>query len=280
MEPLRYLRSNFLDILFEGKNKSYGAYELRLHYEQRLGRAMAGTLLCCLLLTGLFLARHLLIHTGSSLPIPVPADLSLSKVKLPETIVPPPPPRLPAEVPPLKKQIKYTSFNVVEDDKVPPDAVPPDIDQLKTSSIGIENRAGDDKGIDVDLLPDKNTGIYAGSPSSEKEKIFNYVEQMPRFAGSTNNEESDRKIMQFLAHNIRYPEAAREDGIQGIVSIQFVVAADGSIEDVHAVGETVGHGLEEEAIRVLKAMPRWIPGKQNGRPVNVRFSIPVRFLLQ
>ncbi len=103
--------------------------------------------------------------------------------------------------------------------------------------------------------------------------MFDYVEQMPTFPGG------DAARNEFLSRTIRYPAAAEENGIQGRVVVQFVVEKDGSISNVNVV-RSVDPSLDKEAIRVVKAMPRWIPGKQNGSPVRCKFTLPVSFKLQ
>lgn len=109
--------------------------------------------------------------------------------------------------------------------------------------------------------------------ATEQEKIFRHVEQMPEFPGG------EAALMKFINENLRYPVAAIENGIQGRVTVQFVVKKDGSVDDV-----TVLHGvdsaLDQEAIRVCKTFPKFIPGKQNGQPVNVWFTLPIFFRLE
>ena len=106
----------------------------------------------------------------------------------------------------------------------------------------------------------------------KRELIFRHVEQMPEFPGG------QVELMKFINENLRYPVAAIENGIQGRVMVQFVVKKDGSVDDV-----TVLHGvdsaLDQEAIRVCKTLPKFIPGKQNGQPVNVWFTLPIIFNL-
>jgi protein TonB len=88
-------------------------------------------------------------------------------------------------------------------------------------------------------------------------------------------------VMEYLGKNMRYPDAARENGIEGRVSVQFIVNEDGSITDVKIVGsKRLGGGCEEEAMRVISSMPKWKPGKQNGRPVKVYYTQPVSFRLE
>ena len=107
----------------------------------------------------------------------------------------------------------------------------------------------------------------------EEEQIFQVVEEMPSFPGG------DAECMRFLNKNIKYPTIAQENGIQGRVILQFVVNKDGSIVDV-VVARSVDPYLDKEALRVIQSMPRWIPGKQNGKAVRVKYTVPVMFRLQ
>ncbi len=110
-------------------------------------------------------------------------------------------------------------------------------------------------------------------PHITKQEIFTFVEQPPTFPGG------DEALNKYLASNIRYPKAARDKKIGGTVFVSFVVADDGRVLFVKTVGAKKGGGLEEEAMRVVKKMPKWTPGKQNGRNVNVQFNLPIRFTL-
>ncbi len=107
----------------------------------------------------------------------------------------------------------------------------------------------------------------------EEEQIFQVVEEMPSFPGG------DAECMRFLNKNIKYPTIAQENGIQGRVILQFVVNKDGSIVDV-TIARSVDPYLDKEAVRVVKMMPKWKPGKQRGKPVRVKYTLPVMFRLQ
>ena len=109
-------------------------------------------------------------------------------------------------------------------------------------------------------------------PKEEENKVFDVVEQMPSFPGGQG------ALMNYLNSNIKYPVIAEENGIQGRVVVQFVVGKDGSISNVHVV-KSVDPSLDKEAVRVVKNMPKWIPGKLNGQSVNVRYTLPVTFRL-
>ena len=115
--------------------------------------------------------------------------------------------------------------------------------------------------------------VVTEQPKEEETKIFEVVEQMPSFPGG------DAALMAFLSKNIKYPVVAEENGIQGRVIATFVVERDGSITDVKVV-KSVDPSLDKEAVRVLKSMPKWIPGKQNGSAVRVKYTVPVTFRLQ
>ncbi len=123
-------------------------------------------------------------------------------------------------------------------------------------------------------------------PVVEPEITYNVVGKMPRFSGcedATLDEAAikqcaERKLFTFLKKNLKYPAIARENGIEGLVVVQFIVEKDGRISDMKVV-RPVGGGCSKEALRVVEKMPKWIPGEQRGRPVKVRFNLPVKFAL-
>ena len=160
---------------------------------------------------------------------------------------PPPPP------PPAVQEVEV--LNVVEDD-------------VKTESIEINTE--DDKEVEVVIAPP----VEAPVEEEEEEEIFMLVESMPEFPGG------QQALFKYLAENVKYPVIAQENGIQGRVICQFVVNKDGSIVDVQAVRSSGEPSLDKEAIRVIKSMPKWKPGKQRGKPVRVKYTVPVNFRLQ
>ena len=159
---------------------------------------------------------------------------------------PPPPPPAPQEVEVL---------NVVEDD-------------VEVEEIEINTE--DDKDVEVVIAPP----VEAPVEEEEEEVIFMVVESMPEFPGG------QQALFKYLAENVKYPVIAQENGIQGRVICQFVVNKDGSIVDVVAVRSSGEASLDKEAIRVIKSMPKWKPGKQRGKPVRVKYTVPVNFRLQ
>lgn len=274
MEAKKYLKADFLDILFEGKNKEYGAYTLRREYERRVAKALIITLILCLIAVGaIAISNYVKAHEPVEKK-PIQKDVVLQQVDVKQPDLPPPPPPPPAPEPPkVKTQVKYTPPKVVKDELVKPEEEPPDLSKLKDVAISTVNKAGDPNGIDPGLVQESGNGVTQAAPAPSN-KVFQFVEQMPSFPGGEN------ALMRYLHDHIRYPAVARENGIQGTVVVQFVVNTDGSIVDVKAVGQKKGGGLEEEAVRVVKGMPKWTPGKQNGRSVRVQYSLPIRFKLQ
>ena len=160
---------------------------------------------------------------------------------------PPPPP------PPAVQEVEV--LNVVEDD-------------VETETIEINTE--DDKDVEVVIAPP----VEAPVEEEEEEVIFVVVESMPEFPGG------QQALFKYLAENVKYPVIAQENGIQGRVICQFVVNKDGSIVDVVAVRSSGEPSLDKEAIRVIQSMPKWKPGKQRGKPVRVKYTVPVNFRLQ
>ena len=159
---------------------------------------------------------------------------------------PPPPP------PPVVQEVEV--LNVVEDD-------------VETQEIEINTE--DDKDVEVVI----QAPVEVVEEEEEEEVVFVVVENMPEFPGGT------QALMKYLSESIKYPVIAQENGIQGRVICQFVVGKDGSIGEVE-VARSVDPSLDKEAIRVIKAMPKWKAGQQRGKPVKVKYTLPVNFRLQ
>ena len=158
--------------------------------------------------------------------------------------------------------------------KPPPPPPPKQVTQIKI----VSNDVKIDDNVDIDVNADMNTQVEQYTPPVEEEDvqeqpIFTVVEQKPSFPGG------EAALMRFLGTHIQYPALAKESGIQGRVFINFVVEPDGSIDHVKVL-RGIGGGCDEEAIRVVKSMPKWIPGKQRGKPVRVSFNLPIKFTLE
>ena len=158
--------------------------------------------------------------------------------------------------------------NIPEPPQPPQPPPPPDeIEVLKdedereeTDIIIIDQEADDDIVIELEKEPEPVV-----------EKIFDVVEENPEFKGGM------AKLYEFIGNNTQYPKMAEENGIQGKVFVQFVVCKDGTIKDVKVV-KGVHKTLDSEAVRVVKTMPKWNPGKQRGKSVNVNYTLPIKFI--
>ena len=179
----------------------------------------------------------------------------------------------------MQRQVDNTPEEIIpiteQKVKPPPPPPPKQVTQIKI----VEDNVQVDDNIDIDADADQNTQIDDYVPPVEEDQevkeaeIFTVVESMPAFPGGMG------ALMTYLAKNIKYPALAKESGIQGKVFINFVVEPDGSISHVKVL-RGIGGGCDEEAVRVVKSMPKWKPGLQRGKPVRVSFNLPVKFTLQ
>lgn len=166
---------------------------------------------------------------------------------------------------------------ITKQETPPPQAPPPP--QVTVLNI-VDDNVQIDNDFTVDAEATQTTQVQEYVPVQkaeeeviEEQEIFQVVESMPEFPGG------EEARIQFLRDNIKYPQMARESGIQGTVYVTFVVEPDGRVTNVRVL-RGIGGGCDEEAVRVVKAMPRWIPGKQRGKPVRVQFNMPIKFTLQ
>ncbi|WP_162053622.1 energy transducer TonB [Pontibacter pamirensis] len=263
------------DIVFEGRNKAYGAYLLRRLYNNHITKAaIIATVLFLLFISIPLIARIIegeeeevvveRIVTEVDLAPPPPIDEATPPPP------PPPPPDLPPPPPPVRATVKYTPPVVKRDEEVQEEEEIPDVEVLEEVDAGIETIEGDpDAPMDLGEI-DGTSDVVA---EVVEEKPYTYVEQMPTFPGG------ETEMLRYLGKNIRYPAAAQRAGIEGIVVLSFVVSRTGEISEIEVI-KKLGGGTDEEAVRVVKSMPKWTPGKQNGRTVPVRYTLPVRYTIK
>jgi protein TonB len=280
MNATNIIKSDFLDILFDGRNKDYGAYDLRRSEDKRVRNAIIGTTSIALVIIGGYVLSNNLMaadmHTRKEITV---KETVLKELEVPEEkpLTPPPPP-VTTPPPPAASSIRMTSPPIItEDDLVRIEDEVPKMDSIGNKTIGVANIQGDDvNGVDN---PFKNGTIGGGNgvieaPKAEvRDEPFVFVEIMPSFPGGED------ALAKFLRKNLRYPPMAQDNGIEGKVFVQFIVDTEGKVSEVQAVGARKGGGLEEEAVRVVKLMPNWKPGKQSGRTVSVRYNLPIGFAL-
>ncbi|MDR6560832.1 MULTISPECIES: energy transducer TonB [unclassified Arcicella] len=261
------------DIVFQNRNKAYGAYLLRTGYHKSIKIALGiGIGLFCLAIA----APMILANIKHEERTEVIADVIACQLSEPPKDIPiepeqtPPPP----EKTVVHKTIAFMAPVIVEDDKVT--ELPPDQETLNNTDakIGSVTQDGDTGEIPVDD-PDKfktGEGTAPVEVKAEVETEFLSVEVMPEYAGG------NAALAKFLQKNLRYPRNASDAGIGGKVYVQFVVGKDGNISNIDIL-KGLGFGCDEEAQRVIKLMPRWNPGKQSGRNVTVKFTLPIVFQL-
>ncbi|MEP6794789.1 MAG: energy transducer TonB [Saprospiraceae bacterium] len=274
MENQRLLRTSMDDIVFDGRNKSYGAFQLRKLYDKHMSKAMiTGMLFFLLVVTSPQIIRMIKGFLPNTKDELVMKEVTLAEPPPIDPKKPPPPPPPKVDPPPIKDQIKFVPPVVKKDEEVkeeePP---PPTVEEIKDKEIATETKKGDESGVDASLAePDAPPAPVL--EEAKEEEPFTYVEQMPTFPDGTE------AMYKYIYAQIKYPAIARENGISGQVIIQFVVSKDGDIQKAKVV-RGIGGGCNEEALRVVNGMPRWKAGKHNGRAVPVTFTLPIKFVLQ
>ena len=289
------------DLIFEGKNKEFGAYDLRKKSEKRHTLAVIFTLIglvvVILMVIGyskfsewqeqkrleeLMLEREKMSNIEMEAEEVPEEEQEEQKVEVEEQK----PEEIPDQVP--EAQVQQTQIAIV-----PPDQVKNEVKDIRelienNDIRGKKDQEGQEANFEKAELPapieQATKKIEAPAPTvpeppkppeppKEDNKVFEAVEQPPAFPGG------EAALMKWLSSNIRYPESAQQNGTQGRVIIRFVVEKDGSISDVK-VAKGVDKELDNEAVRVVKRMPKWQPGKNNGQAVRTAFNLPVTFKLQ
>ena len=277
MAKVDLIDNSWVDLVFEGKNKEYGAYVLRKETGKRNVKALVWVLIGIAAIFAIAYA-NLAIQNAMKQNVSVETDVELSKLaqKKEAKVERKEPIKVEMEqkvVEKVKSSVKFTAPEIKKDDEVKPeDELKSQDDLSKTNTaIGAFDVKGNDE-AEGEVLKAKEV-VVDEKPKEEETKVFDVVEQMPQFPGGPN------ALFEYLSKNIKYPVVAEENGIQGRVIVTFVVERDGSITDVK-VAKSVDPSLDKEAMRVVKSMPHWIPGKQNGSAVRVKYTVPVTFRLQ
>ena len=270
------------DLVFEGKNKDFGAYVIRTESTERHNKAvlwtLIGTIIFGLLTFGLVKAnqyleqRKLADQVGQEAIIvdmtPQAEEEREKEVIEPEQI----------EEKPEEQLMTYraTELQIVEDEMVKPeDKILSQEEQVQSDGFAgsVNNSVGS---TDLDNIHEhiSDVVVEVKKPVVDKpEEVFTSVEQMPQFPGG------DEALMKFLSSHINYPPMAAENNVQGKVILQFVVGKDGRVGEVK-IARSVDKDLDKEAVRVVKSLPKFIPGRQNGQAVPVWYTLPVSFKLQ
>lgn len=272
----------WVEMVFAGKNKEYGAYQLRKGTSGRNIKALLILVIAAALVGG-FLAWKVIEQKQAEEQQAYMEAMELAKLqqqaKKEEKKKEPVKPKveMKKEIPVARETQKFTAPVIKKDELVKEENQVKQMDKLDDKvAVGTENKEGvKDRTVEA-VRNDIAVAAPPPPPAPKPEvatKIFDVVEEMPSFPGGNG------ALMSYLASNIKYPVVAQENGVQGHVIVSFVVERDGSISDVR-VARSVDPSLDREAQRVVKSMPRWKPGKQNGSAVRVKYIVPVVFRLQ
>ena len=271
----------WVDLVFAGKNQGYGAYKLRKGTSGRNIKALVILIIAAALVGG-FLAWKVIQQKNAEQQQAYMEAMQLAQLQQEakkqektkqEQVKPKVEPK--KEIPVARETQKFVAPVIKKDELVKETNQMKQMDQLDAKiAVGTETHEG---AKDRTIEAVRNDIAVATPPPAPKEevtqKVFDVVEVMPSFPGGQG------ALIQYLNSHVKYPVVAQENGIQGRVTISFVVERDGSITDVK-VARSVDPSLDKEAARVVSSMPRWTPGKQNGSAVRVKFNVPVVFKLQ
>lgn len=276
------------DIVFENKNQEFGAYDLRKKSDRRHNMAMLYLLVGLVILCGLIFGyskysdyraeierqakeqaeKMLAAQLAAAEAAEEPEEEVQEEQKFEQEI-----PQVPEEV---LATVQVTQIAIVDADKVKNEIMTQEQQQEDNTARGVVNQEGSDDANKFTAVKEQVQVVEEPEPKIEKpkeEQIFVAVEQPAEFKGGT------AALMKWLSNNVRYPEAAQQNGVQGRVIVKFVVEKDGSIGSP-TILKGVDKDLDAEALRVVHRMPKWQPGKNNGQPVRSYFQLPVTFRLQ
>jgi protein TonB len=273
-----FLSDSLDEVVFEGRNQAYGAYQLRHDYQQNLASAGGLTLLFGTLLF-LGAAGWNRLHPATPLPLAHPTILKPIDVTPPKQVVIEHPKVAPANPPRARTAATHVAptmpTQVAKDDVPQPKLAKPQPTEIVDGATSLV--ATNTTGLSDSTLPTtaeggdgEKTGAATEPASSAP---FVAVEKMPEFTGG------QAALLRYLQKHLRYPGSALAAGVGGRVFMSFVVGADGSISEV-TILKGLGYGLDEEAQRVVRQMPAWVPGYQSKHAVPVRFTLPITFSIQ
>lgn len=278
------------DIVFEDKNKEFGAYQLRKESDKRHNMAVLFTLIGLVVVGCLIWAWKAYSNYQEekaalelkaqreqmqALEVEMAEDDAPEEEEAPEQKMEMEMPTVPEEV---LATVQVTQIAIVDADKVKNEVVDMETQKEDNTARGVVNQEGSDdvdkfKAVQEAVVVKPEPEPVKEEKKHEPEKIFVAVEQPAEFPGG------QAAMMKWLSNNIRYPEAAQQNGISGRVVVKFVVERDGSVS-APTIVKGVDRELDQEALRVVKRMPKWQPGKNNGQPVRSYFNLPVTFRLQ
>lgn len=269
------------DLIFDGKNKDFGAYVIRTGSAKRHNLAMLSVIVVIIAVVGISLMVNALQREEADMTIAnTQEDVAAVVVDQPEEEEeieeeqayeePEPEPEvIPEEV---LNTIQNTEIIIANSEDVKEEDKVKDLSELQQTETAFGNQTFDQGTDDVSVIREHKEEIVVEEKKPEPEQIFQAVEEPPSFPGG------EQAMYAFLKQNLRYPEMAAQNNIQGRVTVQFVVEKDGTISNVKVV-RGKDPDLDKEAVRVVKSMPKFIPGRMNGQSVRVFYTLPVNFKL-
>lgn len=284
MSKIDLFDQQWIDLVFDGKNEAYGAYKMRQNTNNRNLMAMIALVCGIALIVGFFVGfsyfkSNVLDKEDATEEKATEMSLTAENEEE-EEIEEEETPVFEEETPPEMEEVlleelvnseKYTDFAMDDEKEKEVIKTAEEANEGTEVTATVEFHEGSEEGNKV--MSEEKVIVEEKHEVEEEKVIHTIVEQMPSFPGG------DAALAKFLSSNLRYPPRAEEMGIKGRVTCQFVVETDGSITDARVV-RGVDPDLDREALRVIKSMPKWIPGKQNGKSVRVRFTCPINFTLQ
>lgn len=281
MSKLDLLSRGWCDLIFEGKNQQYGAYRIRANAGRRQLRAVIIILVVVAVVAVLFVLNQVVQSTRTEEKFTEVTQMSkLKQEKKPEKKqekieVKYEKPQ--AQKVAVKASIQFTAPVIKSDDQVDKNAELKTMDELMNTKAAIASATykGDIGGtVNIDDLKENQSagGKGGGGGEGGGDGVFTVVEQPPTFPGGEN------ALIAYIAKHLQYPQIALEQEIQGVVKLRFVVMPDGTVGDV-VIQQGLESHCDKEAVRVVKSLPRFIPGKQQGKPVAVWYSLPIRFVI-
>ena len=277
MSKIDLISNDWIELVFAGRNHAYGAYQLRKSTGKRnLWSMVFVAAVAALAYVGLAAYNTYQEQQKARFEAEMEASLLEQKKEAKvEKKTEAPKVEQVQKVEKVKSSIAFTPPVIKKDSEVKPEEEMKTQDELnenKTAIGAFDVKGNDEEGGTV-LKAVEEIATPEPPKHEEENKVFDVVEQMPSFPGGPS------ALMAYLSSHVKYPAVAEENGIQGRVTVQFVVEKDGSVTDVKTM-KSVDPSLDREAERVVRSMPKWIPGKQNGSAVRVKYFVPVVFRLQ
>ncbi len=273
-EELDLYNATLDEIVFEDRNKSYGGYYLRVWYRKNVTKAVIITCSAFFLLAWGIDYYVIVSSKPTEVYVPMKVEMEVPDEPLKEEEMkklPPPPPKV--EQPKLET-VKFAVAEIKPDKSVKKEEQMQEMNDLLKTNISTENQEGEKKKGDIPPDLGSDDGEKGGT-GENTEQVFTYVGEWPKFKGG-----GDEEVLKYVQNRIIYPEDAKQKNITGTVAVEYTITSTGEVTNVHVVtGKGLCPSIDAEAVRVIKSMPKWTPGKNNGVPVSVKKIARIKFSL-